>query len=867
MDLSIEIRTFDELDKMLPAGTVESDVFTNKAVDVGAPIPILFGKCYNVWCPNVQNNTTDNYYDYLIGYGTLKGLLEDTDLNLGVKRDGVLVDSSEYTFHSGTQATPYIGYAFLRFANEQRDFSNRFYNVSVDTEGMELLGEEKIGNGDCLVDTHWTVGADWTHDAVNGEYDFTYVGGPGDDLLSQALVLNAGTTYEVTFTLKNANPLTTRVYAACGIEQGATRTTDGTYTEETPCLISSTFYMVTVGGSGSVTDISVKPVHDRNFIHIIGELLQDTTYGLSENISRETFISAASACTTDLLCDFPITEREAAKDILSELLFACRSKLYRTEGLDWGILQDDVASSLASFGDNDGYYNNCTVEEVSATPTNQSIKELSLEYNLYHTPVRMVDDVNAYGRDRVYRFRCFTEDITAKNVFSYIKHRSMHSSKIVRLTAGAEARELVAGNVFTLYAPARKLNAQDYVIQSIQRGLAEFAIEGRLYDSEIFTYATFTNPATFSQDYGSSNSPKYINGEGITGVMQSTNWGADDGVLIDFSNEEVYFGGFNSPDFSFVDNVMTLNGVFNITEGTIDGGVIIANTINADALDVDYLSVISQSAGSIIAGSITGAVVQTAKDGKRIVMRSSGITLQKGEGGYGSSHYTTDGIYGAGVLAYINHSIEGGTEIPFVIGMEQDCGDFRFFDRANMPTGTGATGDIAFVDSQLVTCVTSGSPASWAVVGPNMCRFAVDLDTADVDDLAINTNATIPFNNVIYDIGNDYDETATHWDFEAPMAGTYHFDLTVRLGDIDQGADYYRLGLVTDGETIYNTFDPEEFADDISIWTMTLSADVAMDAGDTAIGQMYQSNGNQQVDIDRNVTRFSGHAVYQQEGG
>ncbi len=53
-------------------------------------------------------------YDYLIGYGTMEGLWVDHANGLGVRRDGVLVDTGEYTFHDGA-GTPYTGYAFIRF--------------------------------------------------------------------------------------------------------------------------------------------------------------------------------------------------------------------------------------------------------------------------------------------------------------------------------------------------------------------------------------------------------------------------------------------------------------------------------------------------------------------------------------------------------------------------------------------------------------------------------------------------------------------------------------------------------------------------------------------------------------------------------
>jgi hypothetical protein len=137
LKIQIDPREDGTFDTILPLKTITVDDWTETAIDAGSPINICFGYCRNVPCFNVQNNKTDDYYDYLIGHGPIQGLWTDT--GLGVKRDGVLVDTSEYTFYDGSQVSPYPGYAFIRFTREQLNFSGGYHSVTADVIGL-LMG-------------------------------------------------------------------------------------------------------------------------------------------------------------------------------------------------------------------------------------------------------------------------------------------------------------------------------------------------------------------------------------------------------------------------------------------------------------------------------------------------------------------------------------------------------------------------------------------------------------------------------------------------------------------------------------------------------------------------------------------------------
>lgn len=105
----------------------------NPAGDLGKPYNIVFGHTKKVPCLYVHADYDLDYYDYIIGYGTLNAC----DY---VYRDKKLVNPAEYTFYDGSQASPYPGYAFIRFVVPQRDLSGRYYEITADVKGLELSG-------------------------------------------------------------------------------------------------------------------------------------------------------------------------------------------------------------------------------------------------------------------------------------------------------------------------------------------------------------------------------------------------------------------------------------------------------------------------------------------------------------------------------------------------------------------------------------------------------------------------------------------------------------------------------------------------------------------------------------------------------
>lgn len=112
-----------------PLGTVTAELFTDRAVDMGATIPVIFGNVVAHRCPYVNDDVLLNQYDYLVGRGalTVSALYRD-----GPNNTLYAVNASEYT----VETTRYSGLTTIRFPVRQVNFSNAFHAIFADVTGL-----------------------------------------------------------------------------------------------------------------------------------------------------------------------------------------------------------------------------------------------------------------------------------------------------------------------------------------------------------------------------------------------------------------------------------------------------------------------------------------------------------------------------------------------------------------------------------------------------------------------------------------------------------------------------------------------------------------------------------------------------------
>ena len=147
--------------------------------------------------------------------------------------------------------------------------------------------------------------------------------------------------------------------------------------------------------------------------------------------------------------------------------------------------------------------------------------------------------------------------------------------------------------------------------------------------------------------------------------------------------------------------------------------------------------------------------------------------------------------------------------------------------------------------------------ANGHITKPLQSAFNAHLSSQQ-NNIAVNTNVTIQFATERFDQNADYDNST--YTFTAAVTGKYQLNATVYLMNVDTGASYYSLQLITSNDSYFATFSSNSFQYDADYLPFQISQLVDMDASDTAYVRVYQSNGSAQTDVNSN-SFFSGYLV------
>ena len=125
------------------------------------------------------------------------------------------------------------------------------------------------------------------------------------------------------------------------------------------------------------------------------------------------------------------------------------------------------------------------------------------------------------------------------------------------------------------------------------------------------------------------------------------------------------------------------------------------------------------------------------------------------------------------------------------------------------------------------------------------------------NNMAVGSEVTIVLGTEIFDNNADFASNS----FTAPVTGKYRFDVSLRLGAVDQASEYYLTRLNTSNRNHDMIVDSNEFSSDLDYLAFTFSVLTDMDANDTATLKFYQNSGTAQTDVDQTNTRLSGNLV------
>lgn len=474
--LEISCGLEDLLTTILPKDVVTTDVFTDTAIGIGSPIPILLGKCINVPLANIQNYTPpastatntvaskledsaatftsadvgryvhnliddtwalitaldsptvlsldsdimesgDSYEiqvsDYLLGYGTIEGIWDDSGNNRGVKREGKLVDSGEYTVYDGSQVTPYPGYAFIRFKREQRSHTGDLHSLTADVLGLTFGG------------------------------------------------------------------------ASC----------------------------------------------ERNPVTQIKNLLSDSTFGLSQTVDSTSFTSAAGVIDTitDIYSDGAIYQQAQVRDYIDNLLLVARAYIFHNFDREWEISVDFYSGINLELIDGVNF----DAQELRVPSANEVIRNIIARYS----PVESTDSyqyeltlaVHTFGQDRILDrdLRFVGETVTAKKVMSYIYNTQLKASgadrRILKGAINFEGRNLKRGDIVSATSSLFGLSTVQFRIQSITKNFdGWFDVELLEYDSDLYGDEVISSPTPLSTD-NTTHSLQTISSGYVGGMWVTSN--------------------------------------------------------------------------------------------------------------------------------------------------------------------------------------------------------------------------------------------------------------------------------------------------------------------------------------------------------
>lgn len=460
----------DGFDELLPKGVVTASAFTSTAIDIGAVIPLCYGYCKNVPCPNIQNYkpgtsvTTDSDSS-----GTL--LIDDAS-DGGFSAE----DIGRYA-HNVTQGT----YALIT------DVSSDGTEATVDSAIFDTTGD------------------------VYGIRCFDYllcygtIAGVWDSATGRGIKRNGVLVSSSEYTVDDGSGDTGR--PNCDADHGY----PGYAT------IRFAFEQVDFGGQAYAITADILGIDDaadpgrepiQNYATILEDIINDSTRGLGLAVNASGFASvAASRPTASWSCSLPIYQKRAAKDIINELLFSCRAKLSRTRNAEWLLSSVGSSTSSESFGDSDGYYNNCDVLSSGVTPSDQAISTAYLEYGNENTQKFELSLVCRTGFGQIDRTVIENTDTlaTAKKILSFIYGMAVYGDKRLTLkTVKGESSSRLVGDIITITAAKYNLSSAEYRIFSKRKRDIEDVYDCVSYNNSIFSDQTIGDPTSSTEPNVSS---------------------------------------------------------------------------------------------------------------------------------------------------------------------------------------------------------------------------------------------------------------------------------------------------------------------------------------------------------------------------
>jgi len=244
--------------------------------------------------------------------------------------------------------------------------------------------------------------------------------------------------------------------------------------------------------------------YPRDFAYAMRDILEDDTWGLGETVNQNSFTAAKADLQSigDYYCDGVIDQQRPARDILDELAFCCRGDYSQNAQGEWQLFIDKYSTEVAAtFGDEDGYYNNILdVLAWNVPPANQATKTYTLKYGKNKEGVfyENTRSILSFGIDAIDETAFIQDHTTADKLTFYRSKLAEYDNELIILV-GMEGEDLSKGQIIAVDIPARSID-ENRKIEEIVRGSGSFQIKTRPHNSYIYGYSAGDMPSNSDED-------------------------------------------------------------------------------------------------------------------------------------------------------------------------------------------------------------------------------------------------------------------------------------------------------------------------------------------------------------------------------
>jgi hypothetical protein len=519
--------------------------------DLGKPYNLCFGDCPRVPCIYIWGDTAADEYDYIIGWGPLSALN-------AVYRDKVLVDPSEYAFYNGSQASPYNGFAFIRFTKEQRDFSGNLYEISVHVDGLKL-GEttsDLCTGGTPLASSEWPGGvyaASKAFDNNNSTYWSPAFGSPNppiSDNLPQWIQYSWTTAKVVNRVTMKATTSPSRMPGDFSVlasdtgafsgeevtlhsESGLTWTSGEQKTFDFTNIIAYKYYRIHITAVNDTEYLNIAeieylevPGYTQNFAMVLKYIHKDANWGLGVTVDDDSFQASISA-VSNLKCDGAIVEQRVLQDIVNDMLYVWNGRIYRGVDGNYNLYYDSYEGTVQkSFGSKDGFYENLREEGITRHgnyPMSEAIKTLTFQYRYSfwseEYPVKTSRAVLSDGEDIVVDLPFVRDHTTADRILSFKQlYAQMADERQIVAEVGLEGETLLGFQCVKIIVPRWSITSNKiFRIIGIKKVGTKTTLTLINYTNTPYTYVAGTLQQDEPDDSGSDFPSIYKTDRGSIG--------------------------------------------------------------------------------------------------------------------------------------------------------------------------------------------------------------------------------------------------------------------------------------------------------------------------------------------------------------